>query len=84
MAVLDWAIVGFYIVAAVCIGLYFTKKASASTTDFFVAGRTLPWFIAGTSIVATTYSADTALFVAALSRDTGIFYNWWWWSFMFH
>lgn len=81
MAVWDWLIVGLYVACAVGIGVYFTKRAARSTEDFFVAGRTLPWFIAGTSIVATTFSADTPLVVAAIARQTGIFENWWWWSF---
>ncbi|MHC4533568.1 MAG: sodium:solute symporter family protein [Planctomycetota bacterium] len=80
MAPLDWVVVVFYVVIAICIGIYFTKKASRSTTDFFVAGRTLPWFIAGTSIVATTFSCDTPLNVAGMTHRTGIFQNWFWWS----
>ncbi len=80
MAILDWCIIGFYVVCALCIGVYFSKRASRSADDFFVAGRTLPWFIAGTSIVATTFSADTPLFIAGMSRTEGIFSNWFWWS----
>ena len=80
MAPLDWAVVVAYVVIAICIGIYFTKKASKSTTDFFVAGRSLPWFIAGTSIVATTFSCDTPLNVAGMTHRTGIFMNWFWWS----
>ena len=64
MVLIDWLIVAFYVVAAVVIGMLFTKKASESTADFFVAGRSLPWYIAGTSMVATTFSSDTPLFVA--------------------
>ena len=77
---IDWAIVALYVLSAIGIGVYFTKRAANSTADFFVAGRTLPWWIAGTSIVATTFSADTPLFVAGLSRTTGIHGNWFWWS----
>ena len=80
MGTLDWFAVGLYVLTAVGIGVYFTKRAGRSTTDFFVAGRTLPWLIAGTSMVATTFSADTPLFVAGMSRQTGIFSNWFWWS----
>ena len=80
MALLDWIVVIVYVIIAICIGIYFTKKASRSTTDFFVAGRTLPWFIAGTSIVATTFSCDTPLNVAGMTHRTGIFQNWFWWS----
>lgn len=80
MAVWDWIIVASYVAAAIGVGIYFTKKASKSTSDFFVAGRTLPWYIAGTSMVATTFAADTPLFVAGMSRQTGISSNWLWWS----
>ena len=80
MTTWDWSIVGLYVVTAVGIGVYFTRRAARSTTDFFVAGRSLPWFIAGTSMVATTFSSDTPLFVAGMSRTEGISSNWFWWS----
>ncbi|MCL1077936.1 hypothetical protein D5R81_05260 [Parashewanella spongiae] len=79
MSTLDWIIVAIYVFAAIAIGLLFTKKASASTTDFFVAGRSLPWYIAGTSMVATTFSSDTPLFVAGAVREQGVYANWIWW-----
>ena len=79
MVLIDWLIVAFYVVAAVVIGMLFTKKASESTADFFVAGRSLPWYIAGTSMVATTFSSDTPLFVAGAVREQGIYANWIWW-----
>lgn len=81
MTIFDWLVVAMYVAATIGIGLYFTRRAAASTTDFFVAGRSLPWFIAGTSIVATSYSSDTPLFVAGLSRNEGIYGNWFWWAF---
>lgn len=80
MSTLDWTIVALYLVAAIGVGSYFTKRAGRSTSDFFVAGRTLPWFIAGTSIVATTFSSDTPLVVAGISRQTGIYGHWFWLS----
>ena len=80
MTIWDWSIVGLYVVVALGIGVYFTRRATRSTTDFFVAGRSLPWFVAGTSIVATTFSSDTPLFVAGMSRTDGISSNWFWWS----
>ncbi|RLV61096.1 hypothetical protein D5018_03620 [Parashewanella curva] len=79
MTLIDWLIVALYVVATIAIGMYFTKKASESTADFFVAGRSLPWFIAGTSMVATTFSSDTPLFVAGVVREQGIYANWIWW-----
>ena len=58
--------------------MLFTKKASESTADFFVAGRSLPWYI-GHIMVATTFSSDTPLFVAGAVREQGIYANWIWW-----
>lgn len=78
----DWAVVALYVVGAVAIGAYFARRAARSTADYFVAGRSLPWIVAGTSIVATTFSADTPLFVAGMTRKTGIWSNWFWWSAM--
>ena len=80
MAIIDWLIVGSYVAAAIGIGIYFTRRASKSTDDYFVAGRSLPWFIAGTSIVATTFSSDTPLIVAGISRQSGISGHWFWLS----
>ena len=80
MAGWDWFIVGVYLLAAVAIGVYFTRKAARSTADYFVAGRSLPWFIAGTSILATTFSSDTPLAVARISRESGICGHWFWLS----
>ncbi|MBT4531212.1 MAG: sodium:proline symporter, partial [Phycisphaerae bacterium] len=80
MATIDWIIVGLYIASAIGIGAWFTKRASKGTSDFFVAGRSLGWFVAGTSIVATTFAADTPVFVAGMTRTTGISANWFWWS----
>ena len=82
MALLDWTIVGLYLLTAIGIGAYFTRKAGQSTTDFFVAGRSLGWFVAGTSIVATTFAADTPVFIAGMTRNEGIFSNWFWWSIL--
>lgn len=80
MSPIDWSILAAYVLLALGIGLAFRKWASRSTADFFVAGRSLPWFVAGTSMVATTFSADTPLFVAGLARESGIHANWFWWS----
>ncbi len=80
MTGLDWFIVGLYVVIALVLGVVFSRKASRTTADFFVAGRSLPWWIAGTSLVATTFSTDTPLFVAGLARSEGIHGNWFWWA----
>ncbi len=80
MTWIDWSIVGLYVGAALLIGFYFVKRAAASTTDFFVAGRSLPWYIAGTSMVATTFSSDTPLWVAGAVREEGIYAVWIMWA----
>lgn len=80
MAPLDWLIIILYVLVAISVGFYFTKRAGKSTIDFFVAGRSLSWFVAGTSMVATTFSSDTPLWVAGMSRQMGISSNWFWWT----
>lgn len=76
----DWAVVGGYLAATLLIALLVRRRAARSGTDFFLAGRSLPWWIAGTSIVATTFSSDTPLQVVRMVRDGGVSENWWWWS----
>jgi SSS family solute:Na+ symporter len=77
---LDWAIIGGYVLVVTAIGFLFIRKASGSTADYFVAGRNLPWWIAGTSLIATSFAADTPLFVAGLIATKGIAGNWVWWN----
>lgn len=82
LSLLDWTIIGVYMLASLFIGLYFTKRASSSMSEFFVSGRNLPWWLAGTSMVATTFSSDTPLYVTGLVRQHGIYENWQWWCFI--
>lgn len=79
----DWLVVGAYFLLNLLIGLYYRKKASASTDDFFVSGRQVTWWLAGTSMVATTFAADTPLWVTGQVVQHGIAANWFWWSFLF-
>jgi solute:Na+ symporter, SSS family len=79
----DWLVVGAYFLVNLLIGLYYRKKASASTDDFFVSGREVTWWLAGTSMVATTFAADTPLWVTGQVVQHGIAANWFWWSFLF-
>ncbi len=76
----DWAVIAGYCALALAIGIYFSKRASKNVGEFFIAGRNLPWWIAGTSIVATTFAADTPLMVSGLVRTQGIWGNWLWWN----
>ncbi len=79
----DWIILGLYFAASACIGLYFTKRAGTNLQEFFLSGRNLPWWLAGTSMVATTFAADTPLAVTELVAKNGIAGNWLWWNFVF-
>lgn len=81
MAVIDWLIVLLYLALTLWLGLYLAGKASGSLVDFFVSGRSLPWWLAGTSMAATTFSIDTPLYVAGVVGSRGIAGNWEWWSF---
>lgn len=77
---LDWIFVFVYFIVALSIGLYFTRRASANITQYFTSGRSLPWWLAGTSMVATTFAADTPLAVTELVANHGIAGNWLWWN----
>jgi solute:Na+ symporter, SSS family len=76
----DWLIIAVYFVLSAAIGLAYTGKASKSLADYFVSGRSLPWWLAGTSMVATTFAADTPLAVAGLVAKYGVAGNWLWWN----
>jgi solute:Na+ symporter, SSS family len=76
----DWLIILLYFVASAAIGLAYTRKAGQSLADYFVSGRSLPWWLAGTSMVATTFAADTPLAVAGLVAKYGVAGNWLWWN----
>ena len=81
MTWIDWGVVVAYMVASLVLGVYLARRASGSMTDFFVGGRALPWWLAGTSMAATTFSIDTPLYVAGVVGNRGIAGNWEWWSF---
>lgn len=81
MAALDWWVVAGYLALTVGIGVWLARRAQGSLVDFFVSGRSLPWWLAGTSMAATTFSVDTPLYVAGLVARRGIVGNWEWWAF---
>ncbi len=82
LELIDWIIVAVFLGITLYIGLKFKNKASGSLTDFFLAGRNLPWYIAGISMVATTFAADTPLWVAEVIKKNGISGNWLWWNML--
>ena len=79
---LDWTVVAAYGVIALAVGLYFARRAGSGTAEFFLSGRQLPWWLLGTSMVATTFSTDTPNLVTDLVRDGGVSRNWVWWAFL--
>ena len=82
LTVIDWGIMAAYLAVSLFIGLYFRKSAGKSLADFFLGGRNIPWAIAGLSMVATTFAADTPLAVTELIRQKGISGNWLWWNML--
>ena len=78
---LDLVVIGLYLAFALSMGPIFYRLAKRSTTDFFLSGRELPWWLSGTSMVATTFGAGTPLLVCGFIWANGVFMNWWWWSF---
>lgn len=82
LSTFDWAIIIFYFLLTLVIGLIVSKKAGKSTDDFFLSGRNMAWWLLGVSMVATTFSADTPNLVTNLVRDNGVSGNWGWWAFL--
>jgi len=83
LTTLDWLLVAGYFVISFGIALYFYRRASKDTSEFFLSGRQMPWWLAGTSMVATTFAADTPLLVTEIVASDGIAGNWIWWNFAF-
>ncbi len=80
LAPVDWCIIAGYFLFNLLIGFYYRSKSGSSTTEFFLSGRNVPWWLAGTSMVATTFAADTPLVVTGLVARNGIAGNWLWWN----
>lgn len=82
LTALDWMVIAVYAVLAVGTGLYFARRAGRETEEFFLGGRSMPWWLLGTSMVATTFSTDTPNLVTDLVRTGGVSQNWLWWAFV--
>src|SRR5271170_6807789 len=76
----DWIVIVGYLLVNLLIGLYYRRRASGNTEEFFISGRDVSWWLAGTSMVATTFAADTPLLVCGLVARQGIAGNWIWWG----
>ena len=79
---LDWIIVGVYFAVSLAVGIWASKQAGEDTKSFFLAGRNMPWWLLGVSMVATTFSTDTPNLVTDLVRQNGVSGNWAWWAFL--
>ncbi|KAA3615124.1 MAG: Na+:solute symporter [Calditrichaeota bacterium] len=82
LQLIDWvSIIGFFAIS-LGIGLSVAKRAGSNTEEFFASGRSMPWWLLGVSMVATTFSADTPNLVTDLVRQHGVSGNWMWWAFL--
>jgi SSS family solute:Na+ symporter len=81
LSALDWTIIALYVVFALTVGIVCARRAGRDVEQYFLSGRSLPWWIAGTSMVATTFAADTPLVITGWVRDFGIWKNWLWWCY---
>jgi len=79
---LDWGIIILFFALTLIIGIVVSRKAGTSTTEFFLSGRNMPWWLLGISMVATTFSADTPNLVTDIVRKNGVSGNWVWWAFL--
>ena len=82
LTAIDWAIVVAYFALSIGIGLYFTKRGGESLNEYFLSGRQVSWWLAGASMVATTFAADTPLVVTGLVSAHGVAGNWLWWNML--
>jgi Na+/proline symporter len=82
LVAIDWFVVALYGAIAVLVGLVFARRAGRGTQEFFLSGRKAPWWLLGTSMVATTFSTDTPNLVTDMVRTGGVSQNWLWWAFL--
>ena len=82
LSAIDWIIVSAYFAISLAVGIWASKQAGEDTKSFFLAGRNMPWWLLGVSMVATTFSTDTPNLVTDLVRQNGVSGNWAWWAFL--
>ena len=82
LSFIDWVIIFSFFAIFIAIGLFFTKRSGKNSKEYFLSGRNMPWWLLGTSMVATTFSADTPNLVANIVREDGVSGNWVWWAFL--
>ena len=79
---IDWVVIVTFFVIVLGIGVAASKTAGKSSLEYFLAGKSMPWWLLGVSMVATTFSADTPNLVTGFVREGGVAKNWAWWSFL--
>jgi len=82
LSFIDWVIIFSFFAIFITIGILFTKRSGKNSKEYFLSGRNMPWWLLGTSMVATTFSADTPNLVANIVRENGVSGNWVWWAFL--
>ncbi|MGB3777444.1 MAG: sodium:solute symporter family protein [Tunicatimonas sp.] len=82
LALIDWIIIALYFAVVLVIGVVVSRKVGDNVSDFFLSDRSMPWWLLGVSMVATTFSADTPNLVTGLVRESGVAGNWSWWAFL--
>jgi len=82
LSFIDWVIIFSFFAIFITIGILFTKRSGKNSKEYFLSGRNMPWWLLGTSMVATTFSADTPNLVANIVRKDGVSGNWVWWAFL--
>ena len=82
LTTLDWGIIAIFFMLSLGMGIWASKRAGKDTKSFFLAGKDMPWWLLGVSMVATTFSTDTPNLVTDLVRQNGVSGNWGWWAFL--
>ncbi len=82
LSTLDYSFIVVFFSIVLFIGVYVSKKSGASSSEYFLSGRTMPWWLLGLSMVATTFSTDTPNLVTDIVRTNGVSGNWVWWAFL--
>ena len=82
LSALDWSVIAIYFLLSLAVGLYYARRAGSNISEYFLSGRDLPWWLAGTSMVATTFAADTPLAVTEMVARNGVAGNWLWWAML--
>src|SRR5512134_3854337 len=82
LSFLDWSVLAAYFILSLAVGLYYARRAGSNISEYFLSDRSMPWWLAGTSMVATTFAADTPLAVTEMVARNGVAGNWLWWSLL--